>query len=57
MSTAKITVDAPEAARRVPSRLWLWFLVAFILQASVWTAWLVIASRHPVREVPLAAPR
>ncbi len=57
MSTAKITIDAPGAARRVPSRLWLWFLVAFILQASVWTAWLVIASRHPVREVPLAAPR
>jgi len=38
---------------RRPSRLWLWFLAAFVLQAVAWTAWLVIASRHPVAEVPL----
>jgi len=36
-----------------PSRLWLWFVVAFLLQVAAWTAWFVIASKHPVQEVPL----
>lgn len=37
-----------------PSRLWLWFVLAFVLQAAAWTTWFIIASRHPVEEVPLA---
>jgi hypothetical protein len=37
-----------------PSRLWLWFVAAFVLQAVAWTAWLTIASDHKVQEVPLA---
>ena len=35
------------------SRLWLWFVALFALQAAAWTRWFVIASHHPVREVPL----
>jgi hypothetical protein len=37
-----------------PSRLWLWIVAAFLLQALAWTAWFTIAARHPVQEVPLA---
>jgi hypothetical protein len=33
-----------------------WVGLAFALQIAVWTAWLIFASRHPVAEVPLAAP-
>lgn len=40
-----------------PSRLWLWVVAAFLLQAAAWTAWLVIASKHRVQEVPLATGR
>jgi len=48
-----------ESSRRParPSRLWLWFVAAFLLQISAWTAWVVIASQHPVKEVPLATAR
>lgn len=45
--------DAPAASRTRPSRLWLWFVVAFLVQVAAWTAWFVIASRHKVEEVPL----
>jgi hypothetical protein len=36
-----------------PSRLWWWFVAAFILQALAWTAWLIIAANNQVAEVPL----
>jgi hypothetical protein len=39
---------------RKPSRLWLWFIAAFLLQAAAWTTWFVIASQNKVQEVPLA---
>jgi hypothetical protein len=39
------------------SKLWLFFVAAFALQLAAWTAWFVIASRHPVQEVPLAITR
>jgi len=32
-------------------------LAAIALQLAAWTAWFVVASHHPVAEVPLAAPR
>jgi hypothetical protein len=35
------------------SRLWLWFVAAFVLQLSAWTAWFIIASKNRVQEVPL----
>jgi hypothetical protein len=41
----------PRPAR--PSRLWLWFVAAFLLQFAAWGVWLTIASRHKVAEVPL----
>ena len=37
-----------------PSRLWLWIVAVFLLQALAWAAWFTIAARHPVQEVPLA---
>lgn len=43
----------PGRPKARSSRLWLWFVVAFLLQAAAWTAWFVIASKHPVQEVPL----
>lgn len=39
------------------SRLWLWIVVAFLLQLAAWGAWLYLASSHQVAEVPLATPR
>lgn len=36
------------------SRLWLWFVAAFVLQLAAWTAWFVIAAQNKVQEVPLA---
>jgi hypothetical protein len=36
-----------------PSRLWLWFIAAFLIQGAAWTAWFTIASQHKVQEVPL----
>ena len=45
----------PPAGR---SYLWLVFVAVIALQLAAWTAWLIIASRHPVAEVPLTtAPR
>ena len=39
-----------------PSRLWLWFVAAFVVQALMWTAWFIIAAHNKVEEVPLEAP-
>ena len=39
------------------SKLWLFFVAAFALQLAAWTAWFIIASRHPVQEVPLMQGR
>ena len=36
------------------SRLWLWFVAAFVLQLGAWTAWFIVASKNKVQEVPLA---
>jgi hypothetical protein len=49
-------VPAGPAARK-GSRLWLWFVAAFLVQLGAWATWLVIASRHPVQEVPLVRSR
>ena len=54
MSTAPTT---NVAASEKPSRLWLWFVAAFVIQAAVWTAWFTIASQHKVQEVPLVTAR
>ena len=41
----------------VKSRLWLWFVFAFVVQAGAWTAWFTIAAKHKVQEVPLVTAR
>ncbi len=46
-----------EQKRPRPSRLWLWFAAACVLQAIAWGAWITFASRHRVAEVPLATGR
>lgn len=43
-----------DCAPTKTSRLWLWVLAAFALQLVAWTAWLVVASKNKVAEVPLA---
>jgi hypothetical protein len=51
-------VDADDVnPPRRPSRLWLWFVAAFAVQLIAWGAWLMIASRHRVQEVPLVRTR
>ncbi|HEX2855368.1 MAG TPA: hypothetical protein VHO24_19180 [Opitutaceae bacterium] len=46
---------APETMKKKkPSKLWLWFVAAFLLQVAAWSVWFVIAAHHQVQEVPLA---
>jgi len=45
--------DSRPSSPPKPSRLWLWFVAAFLLQAVAWAAWLFIASRNRVEDVPL----
>lgn len=35
------------------SKLWLWFVAAFLLQAAAWAALFIVASHNKVAEVPL----
>jgi len=35
------------------SKLWLWFVAAFVVQLAAWAVWFTIASKHKVAEVPL----
>ena len=53
-----IPAAAQECAGGVPakpSRLWLWFVAAFLIQAAAWTVWFMIASQHRIEEVPLVS--
>ena len=52
MKTSQHTAESVK-----PSRLWLWFVAAFVVQAAAWIAWFTIASQHKVQEVPLATAR
>ena len=45
--------NAEQTPPRRGSKLWLWFVAAFVLQGAAWTAWFVIASHYKVEEVPL----
>ncbi len=55
MSTPNPSTPAStEPARAPKSRMWVLFLALILLQLAAWTAWLVIASKHKVAEVPLA---
>ncbi len=53
--TPRASESDPGGQRR-PSRLWLWFVAAFVVQILVWAAWLTIAARNPVATVPLVQP-
>jgi hypothetical protein len=46
-------VRIDQGSRRVGRTLIAWVIVAFVLQACVWTGWLLFAARHQVAEVPL----
>jgi hypothetical protein len=45
---------ARSIPRALQPRVWWWVAAALVLHAVAWTAWLEIASRHPVADVPLA---
>lgn len=47
MAPAKNTTD------RAKSRIWLWVVVAFIVQVAAWVGLFMLAAHHPVDEVPL----
>jgi hypothetical protein len=47
-------VRIDQGSRRVGRTLIAWVIAAFVLQACVWTGWLLFAARHQVAEVPLA---
>jgi hypothetical protein len=50
-------VAPPDRPSRPGSRIWVWFVAAFLVQLGAWATWLVIASRHQVQEVPLVQAR
>jgi hypothetical protein len=51
MNTPNLGTDpVPPPAR---SYLWLIFVAVFVLQLAAWTAWIIVASKHQVEEVPL----
>ena len=39
------------------NNFWLVVSAVFALQLAAWAAWFIIASQHPVKEVPLATGR
>ncbi len=49
-TSGTVTAVTPPARR---SRLWLWFVLAFVLQLGAWIAWFMIADQHRVETVPL----
>lgn len=54
-ATSHIETASNSAPDR-PSRLWLWVVAAFALQAAAWTTWFILAAHHRVAEVPLETP-
>lgn len=38
------------------SQLWIWIVIAFVVQIAAWTLWFTIAGNNPVEEVPLKTP-
>jgi len=40
-------------AKKRDSRVWVWFVALMVVQLAAWTGWFMIASNHPVEEVPL----
>jgi len=59
MSNVNTTTGSPPATEARPagrSHWWIFFAVLCLLQLAAWVAWLMVASRHPVAEVPLATP-
>lgn len=45
--------DEPAVGPAKAGRLWLCFVAAFVVQATVWAVWFTIAHHNPVEEVPL----
>lgn len=43
------------AKSNAPKRSWIWvfFAAACLLQLAAWAAWLTVASKHRVAEVPV----
>lgn len=56
LPASPVSNEPRPATQPKPSRLWLWFVSAFMIQAAAWTVWFTIAAQHRVEEVPLATP-
>ena len=52
-TAADTSPSGPQPAGK--SRLWVWFVLAFVLQLGAWVAWFVIADQHRVETVPLVS--
>lgn len=50
-------VAATNTTDRAKSRIWLWVVVAFVVQIAAWAGLFMLAARHPVEEVPLQSER
>ena len=50
-------VAATNTTDRAKSRIWLWVVVAFVVQITVWVGLFMLAAHHPVEEVPLRSER
>lgn len=53
MNPPPVTERVSVPIDRKKSRLLVWVVLAFLIQAIAWTAWFTIAARHKVAEVPL----
>lgn len=47
MAASKGTTD------RATSKIWMWVVVAFVVQIFVWVGLFLLAAHHPVEEVPI----
>ena len=54
LGPASLCSDSGPHPRVKGSRVWLWFVMAFVIQFMAWAAWFAIAANHKVEEVPLA---
>src|SRR5688572_32706366 len=49
-SASEPCVQTATPGTPTPSRLWLWFVAAFLIQAAAWTIWFTIASQHRIED-------
>lgn len=48
------TIHHPDTSAARHYRPWIWIVVAFAVQITVWTVWIAVASKRKPADVPLA---